>query len=86
MDVNLILQYLRQEAWILIIVLWFIGYGIKKANFILDKWIPLILGILGAVFGVLLFGLAFPSALQGILAAAAAVYGNQILKQVKKTN
>ena len=61
-----------------------LGALIKGMEKIPDKYIPLILlvfGVLGA-FG--LMGLSVDAAVQGVLITGAAVYGNQIVKQLKQ--
>lgn len=67
-----------------------IAYGIKKAEFIKDKWIPLILLALGVVLGALAFITGMPSypAQDIITAIAVGIYSsmtaigiNQVFKQ-----
>lgn len=79
-----ILQYITQNALILIPVLIIIGQIIKGIEKIPDKWIPLILLPLGIVGAMALGGWTVDSAIQGILVTGTAVYGNQIVKQLKK--
>ncbi len=79
-----ILTYITENALILIPVLIIIGHIIKNVEFINDKYIPLILlpvGILGAMA---LGYWTVTSAIQGVLVTGAAVYGNQIYKQLNK--
>lgn len=79
-----IINYITQNALILIPVLIIIGYIIKQIKFIADKYIPLILLPLGIVGAMALGGWTFDSAIQGVLVTGAAVYGNQIVKQLGK--
>ena len=79
-----ILQYITQNALILIPVLIIIGQIIKGIEKIPDKWIPLIMLPLGIVGAMALGGWTVDSAVQGILVTGTAVYGNQIVKQLKK--
>lgn len=79
-----ILQYITQNALVLIPVLIIIGQIIKGIEKIPDKWIPLILLPLGIVGTMALGGWTVDSAVQGILVTGTAVYGNQIVKQLKK--
>ena len=79
-----ILTYITENAIILIPVLIIIGLILKKLEFIPDKYIPLILLPLDVVGAMALGGWTFESAIQGILVTGAAVYGNQIVKQLKK--
>ena len=78
------LDFIMEHALILIPVLIILGMIFKKTEKIPDKWIPLILlgfGILGA-FAIL--GFSADAAVQGGLVTGAAVYGDQVVKQLKK--
>lgn len=44
-----ILSYVKPELLIVVVVLYFIGVMIKKSENISDKFIPMILGILGVL-------------------------------------
>lgn len=80
-----ILTYITENAYILIPVLLVVGQMLKNIDKIADKWIPLILlpvGILGAMA---LDNWSIDSAIQGVLVTGVAVYGNQIVKQLKKS-
>lgn len=89
---NLILQYLKPELVVLIPVLYFLGLALKKAAFVKDNYIPLILGAvsIGLVFVYILavegwsMNVVWFSLIQGVLACAGAVYFNQIYKQLIK--
>lgn len=70
-----------------------IAFAIKKAEFIKDKWIPLILLVLGMILGALAFVIGMPSfpAQDIITAIAVGIYSsmtaigiNQVIKQGKK--
>ena len=67
-----------------------IAFGIKKAEFVKDKWIPLILLVLGMILGMLAFVTGMPSypAQDIITAVAVGIYSsmtaigiNQVFKQ-----
>lgn len=90
------MQYIKPELLILIPVLYLIGIGIKKGN-IADKFIPLILGVIGIILsGLYVFATTeiqgsqqvatalFTAFTQGVLVAGASVYANQIVKQARK--
>lgn len=79
-----ILTYITEKAIILIPVLVIIGLILKKLEFIQDKYIPLILLPLGILGAMALGGWTVESTIQGILVTGAAVYGNQIVKQLRK--
>ena len=77
-------SYITENALILIPVLVVIGQIIKNIQLIDNKWIPLILLPLGVAGAMALGGWTVDAAIQGVLVAGAAVYSNQIVKQMKK--
>ncbi len=79
-----ILTYITENALILIPVLVVIGQIIKNIQEIPDKWIPVILLPLGILGAMALGSWTVTSAIQGVLVTGAAVYGNQLVKQLKK--
>ena len=79
-----ILTYIKEAALILIPVLVIIGLILKKLEFIPDKFIPVLLLPIGIVGAMALSGWTVDSAIQGVLVTGAAVYGNQIVKQLRK--
>lgn len=98
MDITQIIQnYVKPELLVVAIVLYFIGIGLKNTEKISDKYIPIILGIIGIIISAIyvvatsLFNgyqsvlmAIFTSIVQGILVAGVSVYANQIIKQAKK--
>lgn len=80
-----IVNYITENALILIPVLLIIGQIIKNIQAIPDKWIPLILLPLGILGAMALGGWTVDAAIQGVLVTGVAVYGNQIVKQIKKS-
>lgn len=84
-----ILTFITENAIILIPVLIIIGLILKKLEAIPDKFIPLILLPFGIIGAVLLGDTSSTesvvnSVIQGVLVTGAAVYGNQIVKQLRK--
>ena len=77
-------EYITGNALLLIPVLNIIGMIIKNIEKIPDKYIPLILLGFGIVGAVAIMGLSPESVVQGILVTGTAVYGNQVVKQIKK--
>ena len=78
------IEFITENALLLIPVLNIIGAIIKNIEKIPDRYIPLILlgfGIFGAVA---ILGVSPESVVQGVLVTGTAVYGNQIVKQLKK--
>lgn len=93
-----IINYVKPELVIVAVVLYFIGMGLKKAQTIKDKYIPLILGaggiLLCAIYVIATSPLGtvqeiamavFTAIVQGILVAGLSTYVNQVIKQVNKT-
>ncbi len=79
-----LLEYIVDKALILIPVLNILGMILKNTEKIPDKFIPLILLAFGVLGAIALSGFSADSAIQGVLVTGAAVYGNQIVKQLKK--
>lgn len=89
-------NYIKTELLILIPVLYIIGIGLKKSKFP-DKWIPIALGISAIILSAIwviatvkitclqeIASAIFMAVTQGILAAGASVYANQLYIQIKK--
>ena len=79
-----ILNYIVENALILIPALIILGAIIKGIEKIPDKYIPLLLLPLGIVGAMALGGWTVDSVIQGVLVTGVAVYGNQVYKQLKK--
>lgn len=92
-----VMNYVKPELIVVAVVLYFIGMGLKQAQTVKDKYIPLILGMLGIaicaiyVFAVCSCGSAqdiamavFTAITQGILVAGLSTYVNQLIKQKNK--
>lgn len=82
MDINVILS--EYCVPIIVAVCYCIGYAIKKASFINDKYIPLIMIFLGGISGILLKGFSYQACALGIVSGAASTGINQIYKQLFK--
>lgn len=89
------MELIRPEMLVLIPVLYLIGVALKRAEVFENKYIPLGLGLLGALLGaawLLVFRDAeynilqslLMGAVQGILCAGCSVYANQLYKQLKE--
>lgn len=89
---EVLVSYIPPELLILVFVLYGLGMILKRTGFIPDKFIPLILGGVGILLcwlyeiAILGFGLeaAFDGIVQGILVAGVSVYGDQVIKQLRK--
>lgn len=92
-----ILNYVKPELLVVAVVLYFIGMGLKKAQTFKDKYIPLILGVIGiALCAIWVLGTSplgtgqdiamaiFTAIVQGILVAGLSTYINQVIKQTNK--
>ncbi len=92
-----IMNYIKPELIVVAIALYFLGLWLKQAAFIKDKYIPLVLGIVGIfVCGIWVMATAtfatgqdialalFTAIVQGILVAGLSTYANQIVKQIGK--
>ena len=77
-------KYLFEQSLILIPMLNVLGLIIKQIEKINDKYIPIILLVFALVGSFFLNGLNVQSAIQGVLVTGAAVYGNQVVKQLSK--
>lgn len=93
-----IMNYVKPELIVVAVVLYFVGAGLKKAQAIPDKYIPIILGATGIVIcavwvvatcplntGQNIAMAIFTAIVQGILVAGLSTYVNQIIKQAQKT-
>lgn len=78
------IEFIVKNALILIPVLNIVGAIIKGIEKIPDKYIPLILLGLGILGSVAILGISPESVVQGVLVTGTAVYGNQVVKQLKK--
>ncbi len=79
------IEFVVENALLLIPVLNIIGLIIKNTEKIPDKYIPVILLFFGILGAIAILGLSPESVVQGILVTGTAVYGNQIVKQLKKS-
>lgn len=77
-------NYVMEKALILIPVLAIIGMIIKQTGIVPDKYIPLILLAFGTGGAIAILGLTVDAVIQGVLVTGAAVYGSQLVKQLRK--
>lgn len=91
------MNYIKPELLIVTVVLYFVGMGLKKAQYFSDKHIPVLLGIAGILLAALyVFGTSeitslqegalavFTAIVQGLLVAGLSTYVNQLVKQREK--
>lgn len=92
-----IMNYVKPELLVVAVVLYFVGIGLKKAQYFADKHIPATLGAAGILLAALyVFGTSavtnaqeasmavFTAIVQGLLVAGLSTYVNQIVKQISK--
>ena len=79
-----ILNLITENALIFIHVIYIIGMMLKGLEKIQDKFIPLILLPIGVALAMLSMGLCVEGFIQGVLVVGAAVYTNQLIKQIQK--
>lgn len=92
-----VMNYIKPELVVVAVVLYFVGMGLKQAQAVKDKYIPLILGGVGIilcavwVFATCPLGTGqeiamavFTAIVQGILVAGLSTYVNQVIKQISK--
>ena len=92
-----IIGYVKPELLVVSVALYFIGMWIKKTETISDKYIPIILGVIGialaSIYVIATVSLSgrqeiamavFTAIVQGILIAGLSTYVNQIFKQINK--
>lgn len=77
------MNYIVDQALILIPALYILG-KVFKASQLPDKYIPLVLLIIGITLSMFLTGFNVQSFVQGILVTGAAVFTDQITKQLAK--
>lgn len=93
MDINFVKAFLQPELAILVAFVTCVGWFLKKAESIKDKYIPIILWVVGAFITIMWFGVVdghgltatvfINGVVQGTFVAALAVFGNQVYKQLK---
>lgn len=89
-------EYVKPELLVLIPVLYLIGAGLKRSK-LSDRFIPAVLGLAGVLLAAIyvtattapvgasaILTAIFTAITQGILAAGASVYVNQLVKQSGK--
>lgn len=93
-----LVNYVKPELLVVAVVLYFVGMGLKKAQYFADKHIPAVLGAAGCVLAALYVCgttqvaniqeasmAVFTSIVQGLLVAGFSTYVNQLIKQATKT-
>lgn len=76
-----IINYIMDEALVLVPVLLIIGKIVKDTPNIKNWMIPYILLVIGTVLAGLMMGFSLNSFIQGVLVTGTAVFSHQIVKQ-----
>ena len=79
------MNYIAENALVLIPVIYIIGMFLKGLKGVSDKYIHVVLMFVSIAFSVAMLGLNVDSIIQGILIAGATVLSNQLIKQSKKS-
>lgn len=79
-----LLNYVTENALIIIPALYIIGAMLKGTEKVQDKFIPILLLPVGIAFCISIIGFNVQAIIQGILVTGAAVYTNQFIKQINK--
>lgn len=80
-----LLVYITESALVVIPVLLIIGVMFKDSKRIKDKYIPILLLVVGVLLTIgLRRNMGADTIVQGVLVTAASVYLNQIVKQLRK--
>ncbi|EOY7170183.1 TPA: phage holin family protein [Clostridioides difficile] len=78
-----LISFIPEQLLILVAALSIIGKGCKKYKQLDNKYIPIILLVLGIGFSIWMLGFNPSSILQGILCWGVAIGANQVYKQLK---
>ena len=78
------LNYISDNALVLIPVIYIVGMFLKGLEGVSDKYIPFVLMFISIAFSVAMLGLNVDSIIQGILIAETTVLSNQLIKKKKK--
>ena len=79
---EILLNYIVEDGLILIPVLYVIGYIIKQTNILSNRWIPLVLLVIGIMFSIFLLNDPIVDrVIQGVLIAGVTVFIDQVKKQ-----
>lgn len=90
MDWDIVLGFIDPTLFIVIVLIWCLGLFLKKAPLFKEEWmIPFILLAIAIVTAVILLGIdrgftpevIVQGVIQGVIIAAVAVFGNEVLKQ-----
>lgn len=79
--IQLAMEYISENVYVLVPVLFFIGFLLKQTPKVEDWLIPYLLTLSGIGFSFGLLGVNIEAIIQGILIVAVTVFIHQLLKQ-----
>ncbi|MBY2478642.1 phage holin family protein [Clostridioides difficile] len=81
-----LISFIPEQLLILVAALYVLGFGCKKYKQLDNKYIPVVLLILGIGFSVWMLGLNADAVLQGVICWGISIGINQTYKQLKEEN
>ncbi|HBF5148220.1 TPA: phage holin family protein [Clostridioides difficile] len=78
-----LISFIPEQLLILVAALYVLGVGFKKYKQLDNKYIPVVLLILGIGFSIWMLGLNPVAVLQGVICWGVAIGANQVYKQLK---
>jgi hypothetical protein len=78
-------KFITENALILVPALYVLGMVLKGTQKIPDKCIPIVLLPIGVIASISMLGYTVQAIVQGVLVVGAAVYANQLVKQINKS-
>lgn len=77
-------NFIAENSLMFIPVIYIIGTMLKGTSKVPDKYIPILLLPIGITLSMLSIGVSVDAFVQGVLVVGAAVYANQVVKQMSK--
>ncbi|HBF9359402.1 TPA: phage holin family protein [Clostridioides difficile] len=81
-----LISFIPEQLLLLVVALNVLGFGFKKYKQLDNKYIPIILLVLGIGFSIWMLGLNPVAVLQGVICWGVAIGINQTYKQLKEEN
>ncbi|MGF7049175.1 hypothetical protein J2T13_003683 [Paenibacillus sp. DS2015] len=85
MEWNAIYQLIDIKLLIVVAACWAIGFALKKTPKVPDWIIIYVVTLVAVGLAIWMLGFVPESLIQGVLCGAFAVYGNQLVKQIRKS-
>ncbi|HBG4644457.1 TPA: phage holin family protein [Clostridioides difficile] len=81
-----LISFIPEQLLLLVVALNVLGFGFKKYKQLDNKYIPVVLLILGIGFSIWMLGLNADAVLQGVICWGISIGINQTYKQLKEEN